>query len=250
MAHLKSLIGVPQYMAVGILEALWHFTATQAPRGDIGRWSDDQIASAIGWEGTSDYLITALVESRWIDKSEEFRLLVHDWVDHSDQTVKRCPLVRTYGFASDSLVNDESATSDELDSLPPASCLLPPEPVDTTAPDESSFDIPPEADYSKLNHLLNRAKPLEGTPAIKADERLAWLMAEGPVMEADVAAGKFTWPQIVRKYFNQYLKSERAYCGIAQREAERKQIELLQAAEDAEPDSPTVSMDRLVGSHG
>ena len=84
-------------MAVGILELLWHFTAEFAPQGNIGKFSDYAIAKAVGWEKHSGkagvttelWLSSALVTSKWLEPHSIHRLIVHDWPDHSDQSVAR-----------------------------------------------------------------------------------------------------------------------------------------------------------------
>jgi len=79
---LKMKLGLAQWQAIGLLESLWMFTARNAPLGDIGRHSNEDIAVHLEWSGDADSLILALTECRWIDESEEHRLLIHDWADH------------------------------------------------------------------------------------------------------------------------------------------------------------------------
>jgi hypothetical protein len=97
---LAAKLDLKRWQVVGLLESLWHFTAGYAKRGDIGKWSNIEIASAIEWQGDADTLINSLLQCRWLDSSEAFRLLVHDWQDHADQTVSRSDEVKTLGFAS------------------------------------------------------------------------------------------------------------------------------------------------------
>src|SRR5205814_773219 len=75
--------------AAGIMEALWHFTAEYCPRGNIGEFSDDQIAEAAYWpmERTPDELLLALIEARWFDIHPNLRYYVHDWHEHAEYTV-------------------------------------------------------------------------------------------------------------------------------------------------------------------
>jgi hypothetical protein len=47
------------------------------------------IASKLYWEGDAGCLIEALVERKWLDKSEQYRLIVHDWSDHSDDAADK-----------------------------------------------------------------------------------------------------------------------------------------------------------------
>ena len=46
---LAKALEIPRPYAVGILESLWHLTARYAPQGDIGRFSDEEIARWVGW---------------------------------------------------------------------------------------------------------------------------------------------------------------------------------------------------------
>jgi len=83
---LANRLGLKKYAAVGLLETLWHFTARYAPRGDIGRFSDGIIATSLDWGGNVPDLIEALVQEHWLDQSNEYRLVVHHWSDHADDT--------------------------------------------------------------------------------------------------------------------------------------------------------------------
>jgi hypothetical protein len=80
-------LNIPLYQAVGILELLWHTTARQTPRGDIGKLSDEDIAIAIDYHGDEHLLIEALIETGWLDRNEEYGLVVHDWPDHAEDGV-------------------------------------------------------------------------------------------------------------------------------------------------------------------
>jgi hypothetical protein len=109
---LVQALGLPvrqRVLAVGYLELLWHFTAEFAPQGDVGRFSDDRLESAMDWSGKPGKLIEALVQSRWLDRVPEggargistdthqevvtdsgpTRLVVHDWHEHADDSVRK-----------------------------------------------------------------------------------------------------------------------------------------------------------------
>lgn len=93
LIDLARRLGVPRYAAVGILEMLWHYTAQYAPRGDIGRHGDETVlAEAVGWTGDPTELVLHLRGAGWLDLCRH-GLHVHDWPDHADQTVQRCPAV-------------------------------------------------------------------------------------------------------------------------------------------------------------
>lgn len=98
--RLSRLLDIPPCYALGVLEALWHVTAEQSPTGDIGRMSDQDIADEMFYVGDATALILALIESGWIDNHPTFRLVVHDWDQHADQSIKRKVARHGLTFAS------------------------------------------------------------------------------------------------------------------------------------------------------
>lgn len=86
---LMSKSGMPRWQVRGLLDSLWQFTATNCPRGDIGKYSDAEIALGIDWRDDPAQLVQMLVETRWIDAHDEYRLVVHDWSEHCEDTVHR-----------------------------------------------------------------------------------------------------------------------------------------------------------------
>ena len=51
--RLKRRLKLPIWGVVGVLEALWHFTAQNAKNGAIGKYPDEDIAAGIDWADTS-----------------------------------------------------------------------------------------------------------------------------------------------------------------------------------------------------
>jgi len=84
LKRLCHRLDIPQWQAVGLLEMTWHLTAREAPRGDIGKLSDEDIALALDYRGDSSAMVKALISSGWLDQDQKHRLLVHDWPDHAD----------------------------------------------------------------------------------------------------------------------------------------------------------------------
>lgn len=82
-------LGVSRVVAVGTLELLWIATQKNAPQGDIGRFSDLEIAIECEWEGDPSVLISALEDSGWIDACDVHRYVIHDWDEHCPGWVKR-----------------------------------------------------------------------------------------------------------------------------------------------------------------
>ena len=87
MKRLCRRMDIPLWQGVGLLEALWHLTARECPRGDIGRLSDEDIALGIDYRGDETALVQALIGAGWIDTNPECRLLIHDWSEHADMAV-------------------------------------------------------------------------------------------------------------------------------------------------------------------
>lgn len=81
-------LGLTYYQAIGILESIWHFTATNAIQGNVGKHTNQEIAKWIGYAGDPDKLISVLTHRRWLDRHSEHRLIVHDWHLHADKSVK------------------------------------------------------------------------------------------------------------------------------------------------------------------
>jgi len=75
--------------AVGILECLWHWAARYAIQGDVGRWPDEDIAEAVYWDGDPEEIVQHLIECGWVDEDATHRLVIHDWEDHADESVRK-----------------------------------------------------------------------------------------------------------------------------------------------------------------
>jgi len=116
MTALASILNIPRYSAVGILESLWHWAAQFAKPGDIGRWTDEQIASGIGYDGDAHKLIEALLQSGWIDTDEKYRLIIHDWYEHCEDFV-HMSLARTVTFFADGHIPKMNRLSDKVKTI-------------------------------------------------------------------------------------------------------------------------------------
>jgi len=88
MHRLAERLSLPRYAAVGIMESLWHMAATKAPTGDITAIGAEDIAFYVRWDREPSELIEALVACRWVDRDGD-RLLIHDWQEHAEDSVKK-----------------------------------------------------------------------------------------------------------------------------------------------------------------
>lgn len=86
--RLKRRLKLTSWQTVGVLESIWLFTQANAPAGDIGRHSDEDIAAHLEWDGDAAELIGALIECGWLDVHADHRLVVHDWHEHAPNYLK------------------------------------------------------------------------------------------------------------------------------------------------------------------
>jgi hypothetical protein len=116
--NLQRRLRLPLWQAVGLLEALWKITCRNAPAGDIGRLTNDEIAAALEWSGDAGELIAALVETRWLDADAKHRLLVHDWAEECESWLHAS--FKKYGkqFATPSQSEPSQAARESIDEPP------------------------------------------------------------------------------------------------------------------------------------
>lgn len=112
MKRLAHLSGVPKVYALawanGALERLWHYTAKYAIRGDIGRITNREIAEVCCYPiKRADSLIEILIESGWLDRHPNYRLVVHDWADHADESTRKTVRNRGLNFIQNLATTDE-----------------------------------------------------------------------------------------------------------------------------------------------
>lgn len=99
MKRLCRGLDMPLWQAVGLMESIWHLTAREAPRGDLGKLSDADIALALDYRGDEAKLIEALCAG-WLDRHDTHRLVVHDWSEHADDAIQM-KLARSRLFFAD-----------------------------------------------------------------------------------------------------------------------------------------------------
>lgn len=83
MARLK----IEKRDAVGLLHLLWWWAMDNALTGDI-RQPNVAVARAVEWEGDADALVTALVESDWLERNDG-SLVIHDWHHRAGAIVEK-----------------------------------------------------------------------------------------------------------------------------------------------------------------
>lgn len=86
---LKQRLGLSTWETKGLLQSIWDLATENAILGDVGRWSDEDIAFGIEYGGDARSLIAALVDCGWLDAHPTHRLVIHDWLEHCEDWVKK-----------------------------------------------------------------------------------------------------------------------------------------------------------------
>ena len=98
--------------------------------------------------------------------------------------------------------------------------------------------LPPPGDLEKLLPLLK-------SPEGQEDEKRAWLEEELPVIDADVHAGKGKYPQLVIRYYRQYLKGERRWKGIDELRAQEAMVDEIEKQNALLPKPEPIDLELL-----
>lgn len=101
--QLQRRLDLALWQARGLLDTLWFFVAHNCPAGDVGKFSDEEIAIGIDWRGDPGQLVETLVATKWLDRHETHRLVVHDWPEHCEDGVKKTLAKNTEVFWDGSL---------------------------------------------------------------------------------------------------------------------------------------------------
>ncbi len=181
--RLQRRLGESKRGTVGLLELLWIAALNNAKRGDIGRYTNEEIAIECDWEGDPDDLVDALIATGWLDESSEHRLVIHDWPQHAPRYVHAWIKSQNTEFAKSSTV----ATT-----------------VSTTVPTTVSTTVPTIEHPTYNQTKPNQTKPIK-TPPPPPEPAAQPHSAEDPVDEWAAAADLLfkagierVWPLIDR----------------------------------------------------
>lgn len=83
--RLCRLLELPRPTVVGYLHFLWWWAYDYAPEGDLSSFTDDDLADAIDWSGSPEKLVSALVESGFLNDDRQ----IHDWGDFAQKWIER-----------------------------------------------------------------------------------------------------------------------------------------------------------------
>jgi hypothetical protein len=68
---------------------LWRWCCKYAPDGDLTEFGAEEIEYGLGWTLDAGKLYAALKTARFIEDTEDGRVLVHDWMEHQGRAIKK-----------------------------------------------------------------------------------------------------------------------------------------------------------------
>lgn len=87
--RLARFLKQPNYAALGLLEAFWHWIGRYAPTGQLDALALEDCADTLRFDDGGEALSEALLQSGWLDALEDGTYYVHDWHDHATDAVKK-----------------------------------------------------------------------------------------------------------------------------------------------------------------
>jgi hypothetical protein len=153
--RLKRRLKLPSFSVVGVLESIWLFTCTNAPLGDLGKFSNEDIAIAIDWADDPDELVAHLIECGWLDTCNVHRLLVHDWEEHCPTYVRGINARKGLKFAEKGKPLETVAQPEPEPSLPKVPTQVEPKVEPKVPPQVEPREAP---SYPNLSYP-NQTKP-------------------------------------------------------------------------------------------
>ena len=75
-------------LSINVLETIWLLCSDCCDQGNIGKFTDDEIADYLEWEGSPEVLVKSLIDAGWVDEHEDYRLVIHDWLEHCPEFVR------------------------------------------------------------------------------------------------------------------------------------------------------------------
>jgi hypothetical protein len=88
MRRFARVAGISIPTAIGHMHLLWWWAMDYAQNGDITRYTSDDIADAVFWEGEPDALFKALVDSGFLD-SLDGSTVIHDWQEYAGKRLEQ-----------------------------------------------------------------------------------------------------------------------------------------------------------------
>ena len=92
--------------AIGHLHLLWWWALDYAQDGDLHKYTDEDIADAICWDGDAAQIANALITSGFIDQAEGGTRSIHDWYEYAGRLIDQRKAQDDYKKRQYALYND------------------------------------------------------------------------------------------------------------------------------------------------
>lgn len=168
MKKLARILSISWPEAVGYLHYLWWWALDFAQDGDLSKYESGDIADAVLWQRDPEELMSALIDSGFVDKTRTGGLEIHDWFDYAGKLVeqrtiqreqsrlrqqKRRDRLRESHTDNAEVTRDISeVTKSQYTTVPNSTEPYPTEP-DITPPDNKPTKAP--VPYEKIRELFN-----------------------------------------------------------------------------------------------
>jgi hypothetical protein len=83
------LLGITVPQAIGHLHMLWWWALDYAQDGDLSRYTDEDVADAVLWDGDAALLMSALREAGFLDQSAGDPPWIHDWSEYGGKLLTK-----------------------------------------------------------------------------------------------------------------------------------------------------------------
>lgn len=178
---LSKALGIKRkYETVGIIVSLWLWAAKNAPDGDITDFPVEALEDAVpGFRGLPK-LYTALLDTGWLDQTEDGRIIFHDWEEYAgllmdaldNQKKKTRERVRKYRAGKSGKRNGKNHPKEEADV-----CNV------TGNATETLSNAPTRPDQTKPDHITTTLR--EKRAADYYRETVTGMLSERSAQELD-----------------------------------------------------------------
>jgi len=87
IVRMARRLSISKPHAVGLMECFWQWVAQHCPTGDLSGVDPEIVADAICHPEDAELFWKTLIEVRWVDQTESGAVYVHDWSEHSDDSI-------------------------------------------------------------------------------------------------------------------------------------------------------------------
>lgn len=170
MKKLARLLSISWPEAVGYLHYLWWWALDFAQDGDLTKYEAGDIADAVLWQRDPMELVNALIESGFLDETEDDGLIIHDWFDYAGRLIEkrvanrermRKARAKAKNTSSQHVQNTNNAHAGATvqNSTVPNSTVPNQTEPDTTPPNDEPLNSSPPVPYEKIRELFNVTCP-------------------------------------------------------------------------------------------